>query len=79
MNAMARGMISGVSVLIAASGPAAGKLAFVGVFVLLLIWLVAMPGRLIGQTDGVPPWWRNARWWAIAVTAAQIAIYLRWG
>jgi hypothetical protein len=65
--------------VLATSGPLAGKLAFVAVFVLLLVWLVLMPGRLIGHTDGRPPWWRNARMWAIVVTVIQILVYLRWG
>ena len=65
--------------LFAASGPWLGKAAFVGVFVLVLVWLVLMPGRLIGQADGAPPWWRNTRVWAILIALIEIAVYLRWG
>jgi hypothetical protein len=56
-----------------------GKLAFIGVFVVLLVWLVLAPDRLIGNVDGRPPWWRNARVWAILVCVTQIIVYLHWG
>ena len=65
--------------LLATAGPWAGKLAFIAVFVVLLVWLIRMPGRLIGHADGTPPWWRNARVWAIVVTVIQVFVYLRWG
>lgn len=65
--------------LLAVAGPWAGKLAFVAVFVALLVWLILMPARLIGQADGTPRWWRNARVWAIVVTVIQIAAYAWWG
>jgi hypothetical protein len=64
---------------LASGGPALGKAAFIGVFVLLLIWLLVLPARLIGDERGTLPWWRNARAWAIAVVIAQILIYLGWG
>jgi hypothetical protein len=68
-----------VTVLLAAGGPTLGKAAFIGVFVLLLVWLLLMPGRLIGQGDGRPSWWCNTRFWAIVVTVIQILVYWRWG
>jgi len=72
-------VLAAVTPLLAAAGPWAGRLAFVAVFVVLLIWLILMPGRLIGHTDGTPRWWRNARVWAILVTVIQIAVYVWWG
>ena len=61
-------------------GPLWGKAAFVSVFALLLVvWLVLMPGRLIGQGDRRPPWWRNTRLWAIPIAAVPIVVCLRWG
>ncbi len=62
-----------------ADGPVLGKAAFIAVFVLLLIWLVLMPSRLIGHDDGAPAWWRNTRFWAIVATVIQIAVYAWWG
>ena len=56
-----------------------GRAAFIAVFVLLLAGLVLIPGRLIGQSEGSPPWWRNVRIWAIAITLAQILIYFLLG
>ena len=56
-----------------------GKLAFIGVFIVLLVWLLVIPDRLIGNVDGRPPWWRNARFWAILVCVTQIVVYLHWG
>jgi hypothetical protein len=64
---------------LASSGPVWGKAAFIGVFVLLLIWLLAMPARLIGNDRGTVPWWRNARVWAIGVVIVQILMYLGLG
>ena len=56
-----------------------GKWVFVGALLLLLIWLIAMPRRLIGQAEQVPPWWRNVRFWAIVVAVVQISIYAWFG
>ena len=52
-----------------------GKWVFVAALVLLLIWLVLMPRKLIGQAEYVPPWWRNVRAWAIVICAIQIVVY----
>lgn len=79
MGLIATSTLTGPIALLATSGPWAGKLAFVLVFVFLLIWLLLMPTRLIGHTDGRPRWWQNARTWAVVVTVAQIFVYLRWG
>lgn len=57
----------------------AGKAAFVGVFALLLLWLVFMPAGLLDQEGARKPWWRNVRFWAILVTIAQICVYTYWG
>jgi hypothetical protein len=62
-----------------APGPSLGKWVFVAALALLLLWLVLMPRRLIGQASGVPPWWRNVRIWAIVVTVIQICIYAFFG
>lgn len=72
-------VLATVAPLLATAGPWAGKLAFVAVFVALLLWLVRMPARLIGHADRTPRWWQNARVWAIVVTAIQIAVYVWWG
>jgi len=61
----------------AASLPA--KAAFVGVFVVLLVWLLFLPARLIDQEEVRKPWWRNVRFWAVVVTIAQIWVYFYWG
>ena len=61
-----------------ASGPWLGKVAFAGVFVLLLVWLLLMPARLIDEQPDTP-WWRRARWWAVLVCSIQIGVYLYWG
>lgn len=55
-------------------GPFWGKVAFIGTFVLLLIWLIVMPGRLIQQEPGTPIW-KSARAWAILITLVQIGVY----
>jgi hypothetical protein len=60
-------------------GPPVGKAAFIGVFVLVLVWLLLMPSRLIGHADGAPPPWRNTRLWAIAITVVEISVYAYFG
>ncbi|NQT16397.1 MAG: hypothetical protein HQ582_26805 [Planctomycetes bacterium] len=79
MNGIAASVFGPCSALLATSGPWAGKLAFVLVFVLLLAWLLLMPARLVADDDGHPRWWRNTRVRAVLVTVMQIVIYLRWG
>jgi len=62
-----------------AAAPLAGKAAFVGVFVALLVWLLLLPPRLIDEQGLRRPWWRNVRFWAVVVTLAQIWVYYYWG
>jgi hypothetical protein len=64
---------------VALAAASVGKWVFVGALLLLLIWLIVMPRRLIGQAEQVPPWWRNVRFWAIIVAVAQISIYAWFG
>ncbi|MBN1909829.1 MAG: hypothetical protein JW818_08835 [Pirellulales bacterium] len=71
------GMIPSAVILLG-SGPWLGKAAFAGVFVLLLVWLLFMPARLIDEDRGTA-WWRSARWWAVLICSVQIAVYLYWG
>jgi hypothetical protein len=52
-----------------------GKWVFAATLALLLVWLIFMPRRLIGQAPGVP-WWRSVRLWAIVVCVMQLAIYV---
>ena len=63
----------------AGAAPVWGKAAFVGVFVLLLVWLLLLPSRFIDQEGVRRPWWRNARFWAVLVTLCQIGAYVIWG
>lgn len=56
-----------------------GRLAFAGVFALLVIWLIVVPRHRIGQAEQRPPCWRNVRVWAIGIAAVQMAVYLFWG
>ena len=73
------GVLPSLIAALVSSGPVWGKAAFIGVFVLLLIWLSVLPARLIGNDRGTVSWWRNARVWAIAVVIAQILVYLGLG
>jgi len=58
-----------------AAGSSLGRWVFVGTLLLLLLWLIVMPARLIGQADRRPAWWRNVRVWAIVICVLQIWIY----
>jgi hypothetical protein len=60
-------------------GPLWGKLAFVCVFVALLMWLLFLPARLVDPAGVRRPWWRNTRFWAVLVTILQIGVYVFWG
>ena len=79
MDVSIPGVLPSLVGALVSSGPVWGKAAFIGVFVLLLIWLLALPARLTGNDRGTVAWWRNARVWAIGVVIAQILIYLGWG
>ncbi len=74
-----------LGLLAAASGAQVGaaslgaKAAFVGVFALLLLWLLFLPARLVDEEAVRQPWWRNTRFWAVLVTLAQIWVYAYWG
>ena len=72
-------VIAAVEAARTGAGPLWGKAAFVGVFVALLVWLLLLPTRFIDQEGVRRPWWRNARFWAVLVTIAQIAVYVVWG
>lgn len=78
----ARVMMKLAALLLAARHPTVehagplGRWVFVGALALLLMWLIFMPGRLIGQTVQKPPWWRNVRVWAIVVCGVQLVIYV---
>jgi len=58
-----------------------GKLAFVGVFVCLLVGLFCLPKQMIqlNSKEESPAWWQNARLWATIIILIQITIYLWWG
>ena len=56
-----------------------GKWVFVAALGLLLIWLIVMPRRLIGQSKQVPPWWKNVRVWAIVICVVQLWVYWQFG
>ncbi len=72
-------VIAAVEAARTGGGPLWGKAAFVGVFVALLVWLLLLPTRFIDQEGVRRPWWRNARFWAVLVTIAQIGVYVVWG
>jgi len=55
-----------------------GVAAFVGVYILLLIWLVLMPARLLNEPAD-RPWWKSSRLWAISIAVIQVFVYLQFG
>ena len=72
-------LIAAAEAFPSSTGPLWGKAAFVGVFVVLLVWLLLLPARFIDQEGVRRPWWRNVRFWAVLVTLVQISVYLYWG
>ena len=59
--------------------PNVGRMAFAGLFALVVVWLLLIPARRIGQAGGKPPWWRNVRYWAIFAAAVQMMVYVFFG
>ena len=78
MNAISAVLLATAQMAPAVRG-SSGKWVFVAALGLLLLWLVMMPRRLIGQQQEVPPWWRNVRIWAVVVTVVQMWVYLYYG
>ena len=56
-------------------GPFWGKVCFVGVYILLLIWLIFMPAKLIQEEPGTPIW-KRTRVWAIIIAVVQVGVYM---
>ena len=56
-----------------------GSAAFTGVFLLTAIGILLIPKRMLGQEDRVPSWWRNVRFWAVAICVVQILVYWTFG
>lgn len=56
-----------------------GQTVFMGVFLLTMIGLLLLPGRMLGQEGARPVWWKNVRVWASAICVVQIAVYWIWG
>lgn len=81
MSFMSRPMLQSFAFLLAgtAGGPWPGKLAIMAVFAAVLIWVLVMPARLIGQGDEPLPWWKNARFWAALIAVIEICVYYRFG
>ncbi|MBN1590752.1 MAG: hypothetical protein JW888_14660 [Pirellulales bacterium] len=55
-----------------------GVVAFVGVYVLLLVWLLLLPARVLDEPPG-RPWWKRSRVWAVAIAVIQVLVYLGLG
>jgi hypothetical protein len=53
----------------------AGKLAVMGIYVLLLTGIVLMPKALIEQPEQQVPLWKNLRFWAALICLVQIVVY----
>ena len=66
------------NVIFAESAPLWGRLAFAGVFGILLVWLLVIPSSRLMEEDTSTVWWKRSRTWAVIVTASQMLIYLLW-
>jgi len=68
--------------LLAEASPLAGRLAFAGVFLVLIVWLVMIPKSRLAEgrgADGEPkPLFKQARTWALVIALVQFAVYLFW-
>ena len=55
-----------------------GRIAFAAVFALLIVWLSLIPSGRIHSGGQRVAWWRNVRFWALAIAASQMLLYLLW-
>ena len=56
-----------------------GQIAFMAVFAVVFLWILFLPRNLISEEERNAPWWRNVRYWAMFVAAAQIGVYFYLG
>ena len=56
-----------------------GKIAFIAVFAAVFLWILFLPKNLLAEEEARAPWWRNVRFWAMFVAAAQIGVYVYLG
>ena len=63
---------------VALSAPMSGRLAFAGVFGVLVVWLLVIPSSRLMEEDESTVWWKRARTWAVIVATTQMLIYLLW-
>jgi hypothetical protein len=70
--------LNATHLLLGIGGPTWGIVAFTGVYVLLLIWLILLPSRLLDEPVG-RPWWKSSRLWAIVIAVIQILVYVGLG
>jgi len=52
-----------------------GPVCFIAVFLFTAIGLLFIPKSLLGEATSAPTWWRNARFWAVAICVVQMAVY----
>lgn len=64
------------------SSPLAGRLAFAGVFALLIFWLIALPSSKLRDADSSQPASgpsaNTVRFWAVLIAAFEMLTYLFW-
>lgn len=53
----------------------AGKVAVMGIYLLLLTGIVLMPKALMERTEQPAPWWKNLRFWAALICLVQVFVY----
>ena len=63
---------------LAQSAPMLGRLAFAGVFGVLVVWLLVIPSSRLTEEDESTIWWKRSRTWAVIVATSQMLIYLFW-
>ncbi len=53
-----------------------GKIAFIAVFATVFFWILFLPRNLLAEEEANAPWYRNVRFWAAFVAAAQMGVYM---
>ncbi len=56
-----------------------GRFAFMGVFAILIVWLILAPASLFRDNDSASPkpipFWKSTKNWAIAVASFEMLTY----
>ena len=75
MKALLQTLLGPFDLLLGAIPLAAGRWCIVGFFVVVVIGTMALPREFIFRGAPDQRWYRDLRWWGLAITLPYILIY----